>query len=286
MSEARATADTPTLRRLLWDAFWRAVTYCVHPKVMLWSFLPLAVSAAVVGGLGWLYWEASLDALRGLLNGWEGLRVAKQWLQDMGGGAVVRVLEPLIVVALAVPLVVVLSLFCVSVLMTPALVRLVVARRFPELEKRHGAGWFMQAAWSAGHAVVAMLLLVVTLPLWLIPPLILLLPPLIWGWLTYRVMVFDVLAEHASAQERRELLKAHRWPLLGMGVVAGYLGAAPALIWAAGAMTLIFAPVLMLVSVWLYTLVFAFSALWFAHFALAVLHASRQRANATLSVAQ
>ena len=36
-------------------------------------------------------------------------------------------------------------------------------------------------------------------------------------------------------------------------------------------MTLVLAPVLIVVSVWLYTLVFAFSALWFAHYALAAL---------------
>jgi hypothetical protein len=33
--------------------------------------------------------------------------------------------------------------------------------------------------------------------------------------------------------------------------------------------SLIFAPLLMPVAVWLYTLVFAFASLWFAHFALA-----------------
>ena len=38
-----------------------------------------------------------------------------------------------------------------------------------------------------------------------------------------------------------------------------------------GALTLVFAPVLILVSIWLYTLVFAFSALWFAHYLLAAL---------------
>ena len=37
------------------------------------------------------------------------------------------------------------------------------------------------------------------------------------------------------------------------------------------ALTLVFAPFLILVSIWLYTLVFAFSALWFAHYLLAAL---------------
>ena len=41
------------------------------------------------------------------------------------------------------------------------------------------------------------MLIVLSIPLWLIPPLVMVLPPLIWGWLTYRVFGYDVLAEHA-----------------------------------------------------------------------------------------
>ena len=39
-------------------------------------------------------------------------------------------------------------------------------------------------------------------------------------------------------------------------------------------------PLLIVVSVWLYTMVFAFSALWFAHYCLAELEALRARATA------
>lgn len=60
-----------------------------------------------------------------------------------------------------------------------------------------------------------------------------------------------------------------------MGVVCGYLGAAPSLIWAVSAMALALAPLLVLVSIWLYTLVFAFSTAWFSHYALAALQARR-----------
>jgi membrane protein implicated in regulation of membrane protease activity len=82
-------------------------------------------------------------------------------------------------------------------------------------------------------------------------------------------------AEHADANERRTLMRRHRWQLLAIGVVSGYLGAAPSLIWAVSAAALVFAPVLIGVSMWLYTLVFAFSALWFAHFCLGALAALR-----------
>ena len=72
-------------------------------------------------------------------------------------------------------------------------------------------------------------------------------------------------------------MREHRWPLLGMGVIAGYLGAAPSMLWAFSATLLIFAPLIAVMAIWLYTLVFAFSALWFAHYALAALERLRNR---------
>ena len=107
------------------------------------------------------------------------------------------------------------------------------------------------------------------------PPLILILPPLIWGWLTYRVMAYDALAEHASRQERLEIIRRHRGWLLGIGVLTGFLGAAPSLLWASGALFAVAFVVLMPVAIWVYTLVFAFSALWFTHYSLAALQALR-----------
>jgi hypothetical protein len=65
--------------------------------------------------------------------------------------------------------------------------------------------------------------------------------------------------------------------LLAIGIITGYLGAAPTLLWAVSAATLVLAPVLVVLSVWLYTLVFAFSSLWFAHFALAALQRLRMQ---------
>ncbi|WP_088284040.1 EI24 domain-containing protein [Ideonella sp. A 288] len=255
----------------LLDAFWRAAAYCLHPKVIGLSLLPLLIGAGLAIGLGWFYWEPAVAAVRQTLESWAlveaGLRLVESWF----GTAFRTMLAPLIVVLLAAPVIVVLSMLLVALLMVPSIVGLVSSRRFPALEARRGAGLVVSALWSMLCTLLALVALVVSLPLWFIPPLVLIVPPLIWGWLTYRVMAFDVLAEHADATERRELMRRHRWQLLAIGVVSGYLGAAPSLVWALGAFTLVFAPILIGVSVWLYTLVFAFSALWFAHFALAAL---------------
>lgn len=261
--------------RLLLDAFWRAAAYCLHPQVIALSLLPLVIGSAIAVGGAWLFWEDAVSAVRAALESWALLDAAMKWLEAMLGASFRAVLAPVIVVALAVPVIVVLSVLLVALLMTPAIVRLVAQRRFTDLERKRGAGVFASVAWSLGCTLLALAMLAASLPFWLIPPLMLVLPPLIWGWLTTRVMAFDSLAEHASAEERRALLREHRWPLLAIGVTAGYLGAAPTLLWAVSAATLVLAPFLVAVSVWLYMLIFAFSALWFAHYTLAALAALR-----------
>jgi Etoposide-induced protein 2.4 (EI24) len=267
----------------LLDSFWRAAAYCLHPKVIALSLLPLAIVGGLAAALGYFFWEPAVAAVRATLDDWTLLDTLFGWLRSIGGGSWSSVIAPLVIVALAVPAFVVLSLLVAALLMTPAIVRLVAARRFPLLETRQGGSFWSSLVWSIACTCVAGVALIVSIPFWFVPPLVLVLPPLIWGWLTYRVLAFDVLARHASRDERTQLLRAERVPLFGIGIVCGALGAAPSLLWAMSAMTLVFAPLLILVSIWLYTLVFAFSSLWFAHYLLAALQ--RLRSVAPLGAA-
>lgn len=268
--------------RLLLDSFWRAVAYCLHPRVIVLSVAPLILMAALAAGLGYFYWDPAVAWMREALDAWPILSSLWGWIERAGASDVKAVLAPLAVVFAATPVIVVLSLLIVSGLMAPALTRLVGQRRFPSLEEKKGASFILSVFRSLGMTVLALLALIVSVPLWLVPPLVLVLPPLIWGWLTYQVMSFDALAEHASAEERKTLLRAHRWPLFGIGILCGLLGAAPSVVWASG---LLFAAaffVLVPLAIWIYTLVFAFSALWFAHYcldALAQLRAARAAAQ-------
>ncbi|MDN8613978.1 EI24 domain-containing protein [Variovorax ginsengisoli] len=270
--------------RLLLDSFWRAVAYCLHPRVIVQSLLPLGLMIALATVLGYFYWDAAVAWTRSALDAWPLLAGFWGWIGRFFSGDVTAALAPLVVVFAATPLIVVVSLLIVAGIMAPALTRLVAERRFASLEQKKGASFFGSMARSIGLTVLALLALVVSMPLWLIPPLVLILPPLIWGWLTYRVMSFDALAEHASPEERDTLLRTHRLPLLGIGVLCGYLGAAPSIVWASG---LLFAAaffVLAPLAIWIYTLVFAFSALWFAHYCLDALAQLRaQRAAAAVS---
>lgn len=266
--------------KLLVDAAWRAAAYCLHPLVIALSLLPLLL----IGGLAWLlgalYWEQAIDAVRAAFDGWGLLDALFKWLESIGMTGLKTALAPLVVVFLATPLLVVMSLLAVAVLMAPAMLKLVARRRFPALEQRRGGSFAGSVVVSLGATVLALVALLVSVPFWLVPPMALVLPPLIWGWLTYRVMTYDMLADHASHDERRELVRRHRWVLLAMGVITGYLGAAPSLVWVSGVVFVVLAPLLLPVAIWIYTLVFAYSALWFAHYLLAALDVQRAQEQA------
>ena len=264
----------------LLDSFWRALVYCLHPRVMLLSLVPLLLMALLCVGLGYFFWDSALDSVRSALESSPWLQTLWHWFESLGIGALKTVMAPLMVIFVATPVIVMLTLVVVAGLMTPAVVSLVASRRFPALQRRRGASWFASLLWSLGSVAMAALALIISLPLWLVPPLILVLPPLIWGWLTYRVMAFDALADHASQDARREIFKRHRLTLLAMGLLTGTLGAAPGLVWASGAMFAVYFVPLLPVAIWIYILVFSFSSLWFAHYCLDALQALRTQGAA------
>lgn len=263
--------------RLMIDSFWRALAYCLHPRVIALSILPLVLMVAVAFALAYFFWDAAVAAVLYWLETWALVTFAMGWLESLGVGNLGAVFAPLVVLMLATPLIVLVSLVLVAWLMTPALVDLVARRRFPALERRQGAGWWGSVWWSLGSTVLALLALIASIPFWLIPPLVLVLPPLIWGWLSYRVFAFDALADHASRDERLALMAQHRTHLLVMGLACGMLGAAPSLLWASGAMFIALAPLLVPLAMWIYALVFALASLWYTHYLLAALERARGR---------
>ena len=256
-------------------ALRRAAADLLQPRVLALSLLPLALMGLLALGLGWAFWRPAVAALHRTLSAWLPTADASGWAARLGLAGAPDVIASLLVLALALPLIVVATLLAVATLMTPAMLERVAREHYPQLERRHGGTFLGSVAGGLVATFIALVVLLLSMPLWLLPPLVLVVPPLVWGWLTYRVMSYDVLAEHASVEERRALMRRHRTRLFGIGVATGYLGAAPSLVFATGALSIVLAPLLVPLAVWIYTLVFAFSSLWFAHVALAALAAMR-----------
>jgi hypothetical protein len=178
------------------------------------------------------------------------------------------VLVPLIAMWVLLPLMILTALIFVGTTAIPSIVKHVAGREYPDLEQRKGGSLWGGLWISAVSFVVFILLWIATLPLNAIPLLAFVIQPMLWGWLTYRVMAYDALAEHADKQERKTILRIHRGPLLLIGAIGGAMGAAPTLLWLGGALSVVLFPLLAAVSIWLYVLVFVFTGLWFQHYCL------------------
>ena len=255
--------------RLWFDSLRRACGYCLLPRVFLWSLAPMLLTGLLAALLGWWFWEPALDAVQGALDRWALGAGMLDWLDAIGAGALRSVIAPLVVVALTVPLLAIGSLLAVALFMTRRVTRLVAQRRFPTLTRYEPASLWPSVARALLSTLVALAVLLASLPLWLIPPLALLVPPLVWGWLAWRVIGFEALAEHASPVQRRRLLRAHCWPLLAIGLLCGLLAGAASAVWWLSAAALIYAPWLVVLVMGWYTLVFGFACLWFAHYLMA-----------------
>lgn len=256
----------------VWIALLHALNQLLQARVLILTVLPLLLMGVLVWLAAELWWAPALAVVQGWLQAlWSSDWLS--WAQPLN-----EWLAPLLLLGLTVPLGVLLILLLVSLALTPHLVALVARQRFAHLQALGRQGFVASLRWSLKAVLWALMWLLLSLPLWALPPLALLLPPFIWGWLTYRVMSFDALAEHARADEFAQLLAQHRWPLLGMGVLTGLMGALPGLVWLSGVWFVALILVLGPLAVWLYTGVFVLSSLWYANYCLAAL--ARLRAPA------
>jgi hypothetical protein len=222
-----------------------------------------------------VFWQPLLDLMRGALANWSSTTYLYHLFDVLGFGWLRATIAPFLVIILTIPLIVITVLLLIVAISMPRVIRHLAKRQYATVEMRHGGSWYGSLFYSLVTTVVCLIVMVITLPLWLIPPFFALIPPLLWGWLTYRIMTYDALAAHASVEERRALVRSHRLPLLVIGVVSGLLGSLPTAIWAVSAWLLLFFPVLAAVTIWIYAFILVFTALWFGHYCLRALQRMR-----------
>jgi len=261
----------------VFKSFGLAFIGSMHPRMLWLSLRPFLIVSVLWGCLIWLTWTPALEALSIFLT----TSIFTSWIQDgliWAGFENARAwIAPLFFVMLIIPLITISLLVFIAFSTVPAIVNN-VAKQGPYLDLvcKQGGGFFGSLFYTLWSALICLALVMLTLPVWWIPPLVAVLPPLLWGWLTMRLMSYDVLAKHASPEERDLLLEKYRWSLLTMGIASGMLGAVPTFFWATSALALILFPIVSFVALWIYSLIFVFAALWFSHFLLDALKELRQ----------
>ena len=256
-------------------AWGRALVAQLHYRMLLLTIWPFLAALAMWSVAMWFGLQALMDYLQQWFVAHDGFHTAGDVLNMLGLLAFKTMVVPLVAMWLLLPVMVFTALLCIGLFAMPAISQHVGSRAYPDLEQRRGGSLFGSLWYSLSSFAIFALLWLLALPLTLIPPVSLVLQPLLWGWLTYRVMVYDALSLHADREERLQLIQQHRWSLLLIGTVAGLIGAAPGLLWLGGVLSVMFLPVLAGLAIWVYVLVFVFTGLWFQHFCLAALKQQR-----------
>lgn len=194
---------------------------------MLAFLLTIPLLAMLVWGLllawAWVSWQAGLQT-------WlEGTRLIA-WLSTQSlplAGGVSGVAVFLILFVLFFPLTYLTTLLLTSVLVAPRVQSHLLKRHFPRLEKR-GGGSFREGLWNSLIAgFIYVILLLASLPLWLIPGGALLAGAALAGWVSSRVLVYDLLQGVASDEERLRLRRENAGSLFLLGFLLGFLSLVP-----------------------------------------------------------
>jgi hypothetical protein len=255
-----------------------ALVGTMHPKMLWLSFKPFLIVSIFWACVIWLIWSPALEILRTFLTA----SIFTSWIQTaleyVGFEEVRAWIAPLFLVIVLIPIIAISLLVFIAFSTVPAVVDSVVKQgSYREIERVQGGSLIASFFYTIWSAFICLALVMLTLPIWWIPPLFAIFPPLLWGWLTMRLMSYDVLLNHASSEERNQLLEQHRWTLLGMGIIAGMIGAVPTFFWATSVLALVLFPFVSFVALWIYSLIFIFAALWFSHFLLNALKQLRQK---------
>jgi len=258
-------------------AFGLALVASMHPRMLWLSLRPFLLISVFWGCLIWLTWTPSLAMLSSFLTN----SIFTNWIQDgliwAGFDNARAWIAPFFFVMMTIPLIAISLLVLIAFTTVPAIVNTLCKQSlYSDLQSKRGGSLIGSLFYTFWSAFICLVLVMLTLPVWWIPPLFAILPPLFWGWLTMRLMSYDVLAGHASSEERDILIQQNRWSLLVMGIACGMLGAVPTFFWATSALALVLFPIVSFVALWIYSLIFVFAGLWFSHFLLEALQNLRK----------
>lgn len=197
----------------------RAGRDLLRPEMLFHALWPPLLAFLVWSIVAWFAWQPLAAWIVAGLPDWS-------WLNWLGPS-----LAHVAIFFIFAPLIYLTVLLLVAAFALPRMMALIALRDYPDVVRRGSAG---AAFWgSIANTVAAGAIFVVgwllTLPLLLIPGVVLILP-LFWAaWLNQRAFRFDALAEHALPEERAALIRRERGGLYLGGLVGALVAHVPVL---------------------------------------------------------
>jgi hypothetical protein len=193
-----------------------ALANILHPRMIWLMIWPLVIALGIWGTLAIVFWAQIALAIAEWMQ--RGLAYAP-FIGDWDFTTATLFAAKLLILLMLVPLIQLTALLILSIFGMPSMVEHVASRSYPRLERRKG-GSLAGSVWNSGAGLLGLAGLgLVSIPFWIFPPLWPLIPVAILGWVNQRVLRYDALAEHASAEEMRRLFSRRWGGLYVMGLI-------------------------------------------------------------------
>jgi uncharacterized protein involved in cysteine biosynthesis len=199
-------------------AFARALRDLANPRVLSVLLIPMLGAIALWSLLGWFFWDTWSGGLRAAIDS----TAVGVWLASHGAAWLVGSASAILVIVLLLPAMFVTAVLITELIAMPMIVS-VVERRYPGVARLGGGAVTGSMANAMAAVVVFAVLWIVTLPLWLTGVGAAVLPALNSAYLNQRLFRYDALAEHATREEYREIVKRAKWRLYALGLLLALL---------------------------------------------------------------
>jgi len=208
-------------------AFKRALVSQCHPTMLFAVLMPFLIALLGAILLLWLFWAPLTDWLRMEAAQWEVVNQVDAWLVGIGLFSLKLYLIPVIAAAVLLPVSGILGLAIAAVFVMPMVLRHVGRREYAAVA-RQGRNATAVSVWNALWVSLAFGAgWLLTLPLWLVPPMAVILSVFWWAFAFSRMLRVDAIVEHASPEERRLLLQRHNGAFWIIGLVCSLLNLLP-----------------------------------------------------------
>ena len=199
----------------VFSSFAAALHDLWSPRMLAIMLVPPFAALLVWGVLAW----ALADDWARWVAEWIATSAWLTWIGNLGLSSVFIWGSGILAFALLLPIMLITALLVTEIVAMPVIVPWVGERRFPGLQARRGGTLAGSVVNAITTIVTFAALWLATLPLWLTGIGAVVLPPVLSAFLNQRLFRYDALADHASADEYREVLRRAKGRLFLLGLL-------------------------------------------------------------------
>lgn len=207
------------------DSFSKGLLIQLQPRMLFALILPLVISVVSIIFLLLFAWNPLDTWFYESASKWSWFQSAAS--SDWGFSTMSDWLSGILSFITLAAIGVVIGLASASVMVTPLAVKFISERYFPNLEKRGQNANTVSTFNAVKVSLIFVFGWLITLPLWFIPFMSIALS-IFWGAYAFSQMSqVDAIVEHATAEERRQILSTHKQGFWVIGLVCAALSLIP-----------------------------------------------------------